>query len=66
MYAYLQPLSCLLHLQRKSDFGKQIFKRDSGVLRKLFFMMVGVGDAISKAFVEGRTHKFIVQRLNLK
>ena len=25
-----------------------------------------MGDAISKAFIEGRTYKFKVQRLNLK
>ena len=29
-------------------------------------LLTSSGDAISEAFVEGRTHKFIVQRLNLK
>ena len=29
-------------------------------------MLRGLGDAMSKAFVEGRTHSFVVQRLNLK
>ena len=29
-------------------------------------LLTSSGDAISEAFVEGRTHKFIVQRLNSK
>ena len=29
-------------------------------------LLTSSGDAISKAFVEGQTHKFIVEQLNLK